>query len=110
VHGHEGIVSPIVAQCQHLRRSRCQHCEDAPADFRYLCCFRCGLRTFFSVRPIVLSLAFVTIPNSTTFSSNGRSDHSAWPAGGVEQARVISLASFSPSKIRGIDGFARGLL
>jgi len=29
----------------------------------------------------VLSLAFVTIPSSTTFSSNRRSDHFAWPAG-----------------------------
>jgi hypothetical protein len=64
---------------------------------------------FFSIRPIVLSLALVTIPSSTTFCSSKRSDHFACPAGGFEQASVISLASFSPSKIRGIDGLARGL-
>src|SRR6185295_17146548 len=64
---------------------------------------------FFSVRPIVLSLARLTMPSSTTFSSRRRRDHFACPAGGLEQARVISRASFSPSKIRGTEGRSRCL-
>ncbi len=54
---------------------------------------------FFRTRPIVLSLA--SISSSTIFSSSNRKVHRARPAGGFEQASAISLASFSPSKIRG---------
>src|SRR5215471_19128938 len=64
---------------------------------------------FFSVRPIVESLARSTIPSSTTLFSNSRKVQRARPLGGLEQARVISLASFSPSKIRGTAGLARCL-
>src|SRR6185295_2348145 len=63
---------------------------------------------FLSVRPIVLSLARSTIFRSTTFFSNRRKVQRARPLGGAEQAKAISLASFSPSKIFGMDGLARG--
>src|SRR5208337_4527069 len=63
--------------------------------------FAVGLdNVFFSTRPIVLSLARSTILSSTTFSSNSRKLQRAKPSGGWEHARAISLASFSPSKIR----------
>src|SRR5271165_3478640 len=55
---------------------------------------------FFSVRPIVLSLALSTISSSTTFSSKRRRLHLAYPAGAGPQAKAISLASAAPSKIR----------
>ncbi len=64
---------------------------------------------FFSVRPIVLSLARSTMLSSTTLSSNNRKVQRARPLGGSEQAKAISLASFSPSKIRDTGGVARGL-
>ena len=57
---------------------------------------------FFSVRPIVLSLARPTMFSSTTWSSSRRNVHRACPLGGSEQARAISLASLAPSKIRGL--------
>jgi len=57
---------------------------------------------FFSVRPIVLSLARPTMFNSTTLSSSRRNVHRACPFGGSEQARAINLASLAPSKIRGL--------
>src|SRR5213080_3129636 len=56
---------------------------------------------FFSVRPIVLSLARPTMFSSTTWSSSRRNVHRACPLGGAEQARAISLASLAPAKIRG---------
>src|ERR1700691_2901353 len=56
---------------------------------------------FFKVRPIVLSLAFSTMFNSTTFSSSNRRLQRAKPSGAGEQTRAISLASVAPSKIRG---------
>src|SRR5271157_4002193 len=56
---------------------------------------------FFSVRPIVLSLAFSTMFNSTTFSSSRRRLQRANPSGAGEQVRAINLASAAPSKIRG---------
>ncbi len=56
---------------------------------------------FLRVRPIVLSLARSTMFSSTTLFSNNRNVQRARPLGGSEQARAISLASFSPSKIRG---------
>src|ERR1017187_4468932 len=59
-------------------------------------------RVFFSVRPIVLSLARSTMFNSTTVSSSSRNVHRARPFGGLEQARAISLASAAPSKMRGL--------
>src|SRR6185437_541398 len=58
-------------------------------------------RVFFSVRPIVLSLTFPTMPNSTTVSSSRRRLQRANPSGAGEQARAISFASAAPSKIRG---------
>src|SRR6202008_2177141 len=64
---------------------------------------------FLSVRPIVLSLARSTMPSSTTLFSNSRKVQRARPLGGLEHARAISLASFSPSKIRATAGIARGL-
>src|SRR5450631_1331272 len=39
--------------------------------------------------------------NSTTLVSNKRSVHFARPSGGCEQAKAMSRASFSPSKMRG---------
>src|SRR5260370_68234 len=64
---------------------------------------------FLSVRPIVLSLARSTILSSTTLFSNNRKVQRARPLGGLEQAKAISLASFSPSKIRATAGVARCL-
>src|SRR6476660_8904345 len=55
---------------------------------------------FLSALPIVESLARSTMWSSTTFFSNSRKVQRARPLGGLEQARAISLASFSPSKIR----------
>src|SRR5205807_4951229 len=62
-----------------------------------------------AMRPIVLSLARSTMPSSTTLFSNNRKVQRARPLGGLEQAKAISLASFSPSKIRATAGIARGL-
>jgi hypothetical protein len=59
-------------------------------------------KVFFSVRPIVLSLARSTIFSSTTCSSRSCSVHRLRPFGGSEQAKAISLASAAPSKIRGL--------
>jgi hypothetical protein len=56
---------------------------------------------FLRVRPIVLSLAFSTMLNSTTFSSRRRRVQRANPSGAGEHARAISFASAAPSKIRG---------
>jgi hypothetical protein len=53
-------------------------------------------RVFFKTRPIVESLARSTILSSTTFSSNSRKVQRARPLGGLEHAKAISLASFSP--------------
>src|SRR6266511_5807238 len=50
---------------------------------------------FLSARPIVLSLARSTMPSSTTLFSNNRKVQRAYPLGGLEHARAISLASFS---------------
>ena len=57
---------------------------------------------FFSVRPIVLSLARATMFSSTTLSSSRRNVHLARPLGGSEQASAVSLASAAPSKMRGL--------
>src|SRR5208337_850723 len=54
-------------------------------------------RVFFRVRPIVLSLAFSTMLNSTTFSSSRRRLQRANPPGAGNKARVISFASAAPS-------------
>ena len=48
----------------------------------------------------VLSLAFSTMFNSTTFSSNRRLQR-ANPSGAGEQVKAINFASAAPSKIRG---------
>jgi hypothetical protein len=56
---------------------------------------------FFSVRPIVLSLARSTMCSSTTFSSRRRRLHLAKPSGAGERVSAISFASATPSKIRG---------
>src|SRR5580692_7916353 len=57
-------------------------------------------KVFFSVRPIVLSLARSTIFSSTTCSSSSCNVHRLRPFGGSEQASAISLASVAPSKMR----------
>src|SRR5271166_5320952 len=57
---------------------------------------------FFSVRPIVLSLARATMFSCTTAVSSSCSVHRARPLGGSEQANAISLASAAPSKMRGL--------
>src|SRR5437879_7995468 len=49
------------------------------------------------------------MPSSTTLFSNNRKVQRARPLGGLEQAKAISLASLSPSKIRATAGIARGL-
>src|SRR6201993_973828 len=64
---------------------------------------------FLSVRPIVESLARSTMPSSTTLFSNSRKVQRARPLGGLEHVKAISLASFSPSKIRATAGVARCL-
>src|SRR5271166_6709311 len=46
-------------------------------------------KVFFSVRPIVLSLALATMFSSTTLSSSRLNVHRARPFGGSEQARAI---------------------
>src|SRR5271156_50830 len=56
---------------------------------------------FFSVRPIVLSLARSTMCNSTTFSSSRRMLQRAKPSGAGESVSAISFASATPSKMRG---------
>src|SRR6202165_4148248 len=66
-------------------------------------------RVFFKTRQIVLSLARSTMSSSTTLFSSNRKLQRARPFGGSEQANAISLASFSPSKIGGTEGFARCL-
>src|SRR5580765_6646603 len=55
---------------------------------------------FFSVRPIVLSLARSTMCSSTTFSSSRRRLHLAKPSGAGERVSAINFASAAPSKIR----------
>src|ERR1700719_2588268 len=64
---------------------------------------------FLSALPIVESLARSTIWSSTPFFSNSRRVQRARPLGGLEQAKAISLASLSPSKIRATAGVARCL-
>ena len=64
---------------------------------------------FLSARPIVESLARSTMPSSTTLFSSSRRVQRARPLGGLEQAKAISLASLSPSKIRATAGVARCL-
>src|SRR5258708_29772983 len=64
---------------------------------------------FFSVRPIVLSLARSTIFSSTTASSSSCNVQRARPIGGLEQANAINLASAAPSKIRRLAEFAECL-
>src|SRR5437870_11805314 len=63
---------------------------------------------FLSARPIVESLARSTMPSSTILCSNSRNVQRTRPFGGFEHARAISLACFSPSKIAGTGGAARG--
>jgi hypothetical protein len=53
-------------------------------------------KVFFSVRLIVLSLARSMIVSSTTASSSSRNVQRARPAGGLEHANVINLASAAP--------------
>src|SRR5664279_3288034 len=59
-------------------------------------------RVFFSVRPIVLSLARSTMSNVTTCSSSSCRVHRLRPLGGAEQAKAINLASAAPSKMRSL--------
>src|SRR5260370_13935397 len=67
-------------------------------------------RVFLSARPIVESLARSTMPSSTTLFSNNRNVQRTRPLGGLDQARAIVLAAFSPSKIRATACVARRLL
>src|SRR5271170_3239918 len=55
---------------------------------------------FFKTLPIVLSLAFSTMFNSTTFSSSNRRLQRANPSGAGEQVSAINFASDAPSKVR----------
>src|SRR3979411_1444376 len=64
---------------------------------------------FFSVRPIVLSLARLTIFSSTTASSRSCNVQRAPPARGLEQANAINLASAAPSKMRRLAEFGEYL-
>ena len=66
-------------------------------------------RVFLSVRWIFESLAAWTMPNSTTLLSSSRKLQRAYPSGGLEQAKAIRRASFSPSKIRRTAGAAGAL-
>src|SRR5260370_14335472 len=63
---------------------------------------------FLSVRAIVESLARSTMLSSTTFCSNNGKVQRTRPFGSLEQAKAISLPSFSPSKIRATAAVARG--
>jgi len=105
--GMIGIVGPLI-DFQHIF-----HC-------RYECAVRLGRNNpllldvgfenvFFRTRPIVLSLALSTIFSSTTFSSSSRNVQRTRPLGGSEQARAMSFASFTPSKIFGNAGVTRCL-
>src|SRR6516164_8886180 len=49
------------------------------------------------------------MPSSTTLFSNSRNVQRPQPFGGLEQAKAINLASFSPSNMRGTAGIARCL-
>src|ERR1700680_1231632 len=64
---------------------------------------------FFSVRPIVLSLARLTIFSSTTASSSSCNVQRARPAGGFEHAKALNLASAAPSKMRRLAEFGECL-
>ena len=57
-------------------------------------------RVFFSVRPVVLSLARSTMFSSTAAASSSVNVQRLRPLGGGEQASAISLASAAPSKMR----------
>src|ERR1700741_2875236 len=97
-----GIMRPLV-DGQHIFHRRYERAVGFRRNDPAL--FAVGLdNIFFSTRPIVLSLARSTMCNSTTFSSSNLKLQRAKPVGGVEHAKAISLASFSPSKIRAIGG------
>src|SRR5207249_10780562 len=93
---------------QHVFHGRYERTVGLRGDNPLLTAMRLG-SVFLSAGPIVLSLARSTMPSSTTFVSNSRKVQRARPLGGLEQAKAISLASFSPSKIRATAGIARGL-
>src|ERR1700719_1762819 len=100
--------SPPRGHGQHLFPSRHERAGGLRRDDPLL--FQMRLENvFLRVRPIVLSLARSTMFSSTTLFSNNRNVQRARPLGGFEQAKAISLASFSPSKILGTAGAARGL-
>src|SRR6516225_3505007 len=94
------IVRPLV-DCQHILHAGYEGCVGIRRDNPLLLPVRLE-RVFFSVRPIVLSLARSTMFSSTTAVSSSFSVHRARPLGGLEQARAISLASAAPSKMRGL--------
>src|ERR1700704_2503514 len=66
-------------------------------------------RVFLRTRPIVLLLARSAMPSSTTWSSKSRSVQRARPSGGLEQAKAVRRACFSPSKMGVLAGVARCL-
>src|SRR4029077_4942034 len=92
---HIGIARPRV-HGQHVFHRRHERAVGLRRDDPLL--FQMRLENvFLRVRPIVLSLARSTMFSSTTLFSNNRNVQRARPLGGSEQARAISLASFSPS-------------
>ena len=64
-------------------------------------------RVFFNARPTVLKCTDSTISSSTTFSARSRNVHLQRPFGGLEQAKAVSLACFSPSKTGLTGGVSR---
>src|SRR5262249_54944771 len=99
-HGTCRIVRSLVS-FQHILHAGYEGCVGVRRDNPLLLPVRLE-RVFFSVRPIVLSLARSTMFSSTTAVSSSFSVHRARPLGGLEQAKAISLASAAPSKMRGL--------
>src|ERR1039458_2200997 len=97
-HGERRVVRPLV-NFQHIFHAGYEGRVGVRRDDPLL--LEVGLEcVFFSVRPIVLSLARSTMFSSTTAVSSSFSVHLTRPFGGLEQAKAISLASAAPSKIR----------
>lgn len=94
--GSRGPCDPGVSSTSSVAATKCTLASGGITH----CQLRCGLRTFFNVRPIVLSLAFSTMFSSTTFSSRRRRLQRVNPGAG-EQAGAISFVSPAPSNIRG---------
>src|SRR5271163_2221870 len=97
-HGGLRIVRPLV-HFQHIFHAGYEGGIRVGGDDPLL--LKMGLENvFFSIRPIVLSLARSTMFSSTTADSRSCRVQRTRPFGGSEQARAISLASLAPSKMR----------